>query len=556
MTEPSPWAVLLADTAQRWNELDLGSSAEALARPYANWRASVAATAPLLPMDRVPADFDTALDEAAPADALRLMPGPAPSVGLHDPLDMDMTRVTALLRSGQLSARELTQHALTRLHALHGQTNACVAIDDEAALAQAARCDLAARHRAERGLLHGVPLAHKDLLYREGIEVGCGLQPRRPRPYAWPGTASVLQKLDAAGAINLGRLHMTEWAFDPSGANKELGPCRNPWSLPHVPGGSSSGSAVAVAGRAVYAALGTDTGGSIRIPAALCGITGLKPTRGLVDTAGAMPLSHSNDHIGPLARSAADCALMMQAISGTPVLRPSLLASLQANFTRVACGAVADLEGLRIGVPQAFFRDGVDARIARPVDDSLAQLGALGAVVTPVPDFDWLALNTAGAMVTRVEAAARLARLRAMGDIGEALLARFEEGLAIPGWVYAQLLSERAGRLQQFLDTVMAHVDVLHVPVCRVLTPLHAVFEEGGDAAARARVELTVLNRPFNFLGVPGISLPCGFATEDGGARMPVGFQLIGRPYADAQLLAIGAAWQAATDWHRERPPT
>lgn len=555
MTDSSPWAALLADTAQRWNDFDLSASAEALSRPYAAWQASVAATASSVPIDRVPSHFGSLLADAAPTDALRLVPGPAASHAVDNPLDTDMTQVAALLRNGQLSARELTQHALTRLHALHRQTNACVSIDDEAALAQAERCDVASSQGAPRGPLHGVPLAHKDLLYRDGIEVGCGLQTRLPRPYEWPGTAPVLQKLDAAGAINLGRLHMTEWAFDPSGANEELGPCRNPWKLSHVPGGSSSGSAVVVAGRAVYAALGTDTGGSIRIPAALCGITGLKPTRGVVDTAGAMPLSHSNDHIGPLARSAADCALMMQAISGAPTLRPSLLASLQQDLARVASGAVADLKGLRIGVPQSFFRDEVDARVAAPVDDSLAQLKALGAILKPVPDFDWLALNTAGAMVTRVEAAARLAKLQTMGDIGEALLARFEEGVAIPGWVYAQLLNERAGRLQEFLASVMAHVDVLHVPVCRVMTPAHTVFEQGGAAAATARMELTVLNRPFNFLGVPGLSLPCGFATQDDGTRMPVGFQLIGRPYADAQLLAIGAAWQAATGWHRERPP-
>lgn len=554
MNKASPWAALLADTAQCWNDLDLSATSEALSLPYAGWKSMVAASASDLPMDSVPADFESLLADAAVPDLLPLRSTSTSAGMATDPLDTELTQVVALLKSGEVSASELTQQALVRLHALQEATNACIEIDDEAALAHAAECDAAHGRGEALGPLHGVPLAHKDLLYREGILVGCGLQPRMPRPYVWPGTAPVLQRLDAAGAINLGRLHMTEWAFDPSGANEELGPCRNPWSLDHVPGGSSSGSAVAVAGRAVFAALGTDTGGSIRIPAALCGITGLKPTHGVVDVRGAMPLSHSNDHIGPLARSAKDCALILQIIVGTSALRPPLLASLRNSFARVASGAVADLTGLRIGIPQHFFREGVDPRISALVEDSLAQFKDLGALVMPVPDFDWLALNTAGAMVTRVEAAARLSKLRTLIGVRPALVARFEEGLGIPGSVYVQLLNERAGRLQQFLNTVMAGVDVLHVPVCRVMTPTHATLAQGGAVAADARKELTVMNRPFNFLGVPALSLPCGFASEAGGPKLPVGFQLIGRPYADAQLLAIGAAWQDATTWHRMAP--
>jgi aspartyl-tRNA(Asn)/glutamyl-tRNA(Gln) amidotransferase subunit A len=551
--EPS-WAALLADTAHCWNDLDLAASSEALSRPYADWQAITAATAKTLPMDHVPSDFTTFLADSAVPGRLTLLATVESKLVIADPLEADLTQVAALLRSGELSSRELTEQALRRLHTLQKVTNACVAIDDELALSHATKCDIAREHSKVLGALHGVPLAHKDILYRKGITVGCGLKPRTPRPYACQGTAPVLQRLEKAGAINLGRLHMTEWAFDPSGANEELGPCRNPWSLDHVPGGSSSGSAVAVAGRAVFAALGTDTGGSIRIPAALCGITGLKPTHGLVNVAGSMPLSHSNDHIGPLARSAADCALIMQVIAGTDTLRSSILDHMQADFARVAGGSVANLMGLRIGVPQQFFRESVDDCIAEVLDESLRHLEELGAKIVPVPNFNWIALNAAGAIVTRVEASARTAKLRTLTGIRSALMERFEEGLGIPGSVYVQLLSERASYLKQFLDTVMANVDVLHVPVCPIVTPTHGVFQRGGEAAAETRRQLTVLNRPFNFLGLPGLALPCGFTTKAGKTEMPVGFQLIGRPYADAQLLALGAAWQQATSWHRMSP--
>ncbi|MES2785364.1 MAG: amidase [Pseudomonadota bacterium] len=557
MTDSNTWPALLADTAQNWHGLLLDTpAAQALTGSYALWKDTVAASAPHLPMDSVPEDFGAVLAQSAVHQPIRFAASNAAArlPATDDPLQADLTQIAAMLRDRAISARDLTQLSLARLHAVHDRTNACVAIDDDAAHAQAARCDAALAKGLTLGPLHGVPLAHKDLFYREGVEVGCGMRVREARHYAWPGTAPVLASLEAAGSVNLARLHMTEWAFDPSGLNEELGTCRNPWDLDLVPGGSSSGSAVVVAARAVYAALGTDTGGSVRIPAALNGITGLKPTRGVVDVRGSMPLSHSNDTIGPLARSAADCALMMQVIAQGGAVPPAILQSMQQGFAEVARGGVADLKGLRIGVPERFFREGVDARVAAPLEESLMLLKELGALLKPVPDHDWRALNTAGAMLTRVEATARLAKLSTFGDVRPALLARFQEGLAIPGSVYVQILNERAARLRQFLDTVMADIDLLHVPVCRVVTPTIASVEAGGATAAAARMELTVLNRPFNYLGVPSLALPCGFAVGEGGSKLPVGFQLVGRPYADHHLLAIGAAWQSRTAWHREAP--
>jgi aspartyl-tRNA(Asn)/glutamyl-tRNA(Gln) amidotransferase subunit A len=510
-------------------------------------------------MDAVPGDFLAMLAACADTQPVGLL---APAMGKADAreegrqreyLDMDLTVIAACLRAGEISSVALTQQALERLQAIAPQTNACVVIEADAALTQAQRCDAALRDGGFIGPLHGVPMAHKDLFYRRDVPACCGMAPRTARPYAFDGSADVLNRMEDAGAVNMARLHMTEFAFEPSGSNSELGPCRNPWNIDRVTGGSSSGSAVVVAARAAYAALGSDTGGSVRIPASLCGVTGLKPTWGLVSTRGAMPLSHTNDTIGPLARSAADCALLMQVIAGAPVGAGAIPAHMLSDFAAVAGGAVADIQGLRIGVPQAFFRDGLDPQIGELLDRSLATLEAMGARLCAVPEIDWMVINTLGAMVTRVEASARLPAMRAMGGIDAALLARFEEGLAIPGSVYVQILDERAIRLRRFLEAVMKDIDVLHAPVCRVLTPDIATIAAGGSDAARYRAELTVLNRPFNYLGLPSLSLPCGF-TETETVRMPLGFQLVGKPFADARLLAIGAAWQRQTDWHRAAP--
>jgi len=548
----------MAENVAAWHDRVIQpADASAIVQAYPQWQRMVAATAPVLPMDSVPADFDTLLVDSAGHARVALRDGPAPGpADSADPLAWQLTEAAASLRRGRISSRELTSLSLQRLRDVHAVTNACVSVDDQKALAEADRRDAASSGGGGVGVgsLHGIPMAHKDLFYREGVDVGCGLRPRATRSHAFVGTAPVLLRLEAAGAVNCGRLHMTELAFEPSGANDELGPCRNPWNPAHVTGGSSSGSAAVVAARAVYAALGSDTGGSVRIPAALCGITGLKPTRGLVETSGAMPLSHSNDTIGPMARSAADCALLMQAIVGGAGAPAGLVDSLRKTFAEVAGGRLAVLQGLRIGVPQGLFRDGIDAATAAVLEQSLAALQRMGAVLLPVPELDWAAVNMAGAMLTRCETGARLARLRMVGGVSPALLARFEEGLAIPASVYVQLLDERALCLRGFLQTVMADVDVLHVPVCRIATPEIATLARAGAEAATARGELTVLNRPFNYLGVPSLALPCGFAASAGGKPMPVGFQLVGRPYADADLLAVGAAWQAATDWHRQAP--
>src|SRR5690606_37469164 len=278
-----------------------------------------------------------------------------------------------------------------------------------------------------------MPLAHKDLLQRAGRPSGYGMA----RTAGAGDTATVLRRLDAAGALHLARLHMTELAFDPSGANAMAGDCRNPWASAHIPGGSSSGSAAVVAAGAVHGALGSDTGGSIRIPAALCGVTGLKPTFGLVSRAGAMSLSATLDHLGPIARSARDCALMLQAIAGYDVADAgSVAAPRDASYVDGLDGAVT---GLRIGVPQGYFDAGLDPRIPAVMARSGAAFKAVGAELCAVPDFAYDAINEMAIMMIRAEATAlydRWVRPGNDGGLGEFTWTRLQEGVSTPASLY------------------------------------------------------------------------------------------------------------------------
>lgn len=558
----SNWDDLIIHSAATWQDIEMSRlHAGQLAQAYQSWQVILSNSSAAVPFDATPVDFNTALREAAIIQTGPLIEAdPVTSLAAYTPssvLELDLTAVGRLIAQGAISSVEVTRFALDRLEKVQAKTNACVAIEAEAAIKQANLSDSLLRSGQSLGLLHGVPLAHKDLFYQANsfAEAGwCGIQPRPVRPDAGNGQSVAIQQLNQAGAINLGRLHMTEFAFDPSGLNSELGPCHNPWNLNAVTGGSSSGSAVVVASRAVFGALGSDTGGSVRIPASLCGITGLKPTYGLVSTQGAMPLSHSNDHIGPLARSAADCASLMQAITDPVALAASAYHALQRSFDAVARGAIADLNGLKIGVPADFFADGIAPEIQAVLDESLKKFQEMGATIQSVSSETWGVLNALGAVITRVEAAARIARLKLLAGLHPAVITRFEQGIAIPGSLYVQALNERGQRLRSFLSTVMQEVDVLHLPVCRIHTPGIADFEVSAEHAAYLRSELTILNRTFNYLGLPGLSLPAGFVIGHEGNRMPVGIQLVGKPYADARLLAIGAAWQQCTTWHRESP--
>lgn len=551
------WRTLAQGSAQVWFGIALDDAQQAAqATHLARWHEHLARLAPGLSPTEGPETFAVALRqgmrppfqwaEKSPRD-----PTPPAPKDLGECVDWWDKR--QLLQSGGTSTVELVTQSLASLQAAHQATGACIEIFHDEALDAAAQADRLCKEGRLLGPLHGMPLAHKDIFHRTERAVTYGMKQQGTNLPAQD--AGALRRLQDAGALNLARLHMTELAFDPSGLNEARGDCVNPWSAQHVPGGSSSGSGAVVAWGAVDGALGTDTGGSIRIPAALCGVTGLKPTYGRVSRSHMMALSFTNDHVGPLARTARDCALMMNALAGPDPFDPSAADVPAPDFTRHLAQSI---EGVRIGVPQAFFRAGMDGALQAQVDSSLKVFESLGAQIREVPDFDYDAVNALGAMVTRAEASmAFLSHLKGYpaSGLGQVTRGRLEEGLAIPAISYLQGLALRGRLLRDFMASVMADVDVLHAPVCAVPTPPVASLRTDPAQTAFLLGELTRLNRPFNFLGLPALALPCGFHQAAGGIPLPVGFQLIGTPFGEDVLLAMGAAYQRATDWHLHRPP-
>ncbi|MEW6122390.1 MAG: amidase [Pseudomonadota bacterium] len=451
--------------------------------------------------------------------------------------------------SGAVSAEALANAALERLTTLGPRFNAVVALDAERAL-DAARAVDAARARGDAlGPLAGVPLAHKDLFYRAGRTCAGGSLIRRD--FVPDVTATVLERLDGAGALDLGRLHLAEFALSPTGFNAHDGHGRNPWSLDHCSGGSSSGSGAAVAARLVSGALGSDTGGSIRHPAAMCGITGLKPTHGLVSLFGAMPLAPSLDTLGPLARSARDAARLLTVIAGPDARDASTLAAPVRDYE---AGLDGDLSGLTVAVPAGYYRDAATPEILALLDASLDVLRARGARVieTGVPDMG--VLNAMMQLVMGVEAAALHRRWlqERPQDYGAQVRARILPGLAYPATRYAEALMLRAKLAREWLDTAMGGADMVHVPTLAVPVPTIAETTEGAPADVAAAIgRVTHCTRAVNYLGLPSLSVPCGFTASG----MPAAFQLVGRPFGEAALLKAGDAYQRDTAFHLALPP-
>src|ERR1700716_975009 len=296
-----------------------------------------------------------------------------------EPALMSLTSIAQAIAEKRLSSREATQSCLDRITQWQPRLNAFMAIEAEEALAAADTADAALAKGNVSGALHGVPLAHKDMYYDAGRIVTCGSHIRRD--WVATSTATALQRLKDAGTIRLGSLQMAEFAYGPTGHNTHYGPVHNPWALDRVTGGSSSGSGAAVAARLTFAALGSDTGGSIRMPAHFCGVTGLKTTVGRISRAGAMPLSQSLDTVGPLARTVEDCALLLGLMAGADPDDPTAIGSPLPDYMAATRGQI---KGLTIGVPTAFYVDDLDADTARILDETVATLKREGAQILPV----------------------------------------------------------------------------------------------------------------------------------------------------------------------------
>ncbi len=464
-----------------------------------------------------------------------------------EPALMTLTEVAKAIAAKQLSSYEATRSCLHRIAQWQPHLNAFMAIESEPALKAAAEADAELAKGNVKGVLHGVPLAHKDMYYDAGHIATCGSLIRRD--FVATTTSTALQRLKDAGAIRLGTLQLAEFAYGPTGHNAHYGPVQNPWKLGHVTGGSSSGSGSAVAARLTFAALGSDTGGSIRMPAHFCGVTGLKVTWGRVSRAGAMPLSQSLDTVGPLAQTAEDCALLLGLMAGPDPEDPTASAAPVQDYV---AATAASIKGLRIGVPKSFYVDDLDAEVARALDATIALLKTEGADVVQVELPDQRQLSSACQLVLAVEAAAFHKRwmIERPQDYSAQVLMRLQNALAVPGVTYLEALRWRGAALAAHVAATSS-LDAVIAPVAPVIAPSIVESDVGGAPGAEAVIQrLTRFTRPVNYLGLPSLAIPTGF-TPSG---LPVGMQLIGRSFDEATLLTIGAAFQRATDFHARAP--
>jgi aspartyl-tRNA(Asn)/glutamyl-tRNA(Gln) amidotransferase subunit A len=442
----------------------------------------------------------------------------------------------------------VTRSCLHRVAQWQPKLNAFMAVEAEAALKAADEADAALAKDSNCGPLHGVPLAHKDMYYDAGKVSTCGSLIRRD--FVATSTSTALQRLKDAGSIRLGSLQMVEFAYGPTGHNYHHGAVHNPWKSGHITGGSSSGSGSAVAARLTFAALGSDTGGSIRMPAHFCGVTGLKVTWGRISRAGAMPLSQSLDTVGPLARTVEDCALLLGLMAGADPEDPT--ASL-APVPDYMAATAASIKGLKIGVPTSFYVDELDADVAKALDETIALLKREGADIVKVELPDQRQLSAACQIVLATEAAAYHKRwlIERPQDYGPQVLMRLQNGLAIPGVLYLEAMRWRGPALAAHIAAT-SDVDAVLAPVAPVAAPTIVESDVGNSPNAEAVIQrLTRFTRPINYLGLPSLSIPSGFNPNG----LPIGMQLVGRSFDEATLLTIGAAFQRATDFHEKVPP-
>jgi aspartyl-tRNA(Asn)/glutamyl-tRNA(Gln) amidotransferase subunit A len=463
--------------------------------------------------------------------------------------DLSLCEVADLIKTGQVSATETLQACLEQIDRLDPVCHAFVWQNRESALARAGWLDAIRSAGETLGPLHGVPMAHKDMYYRTGRVSACGSRIRRNETATT--TATVLRKLDGAGAIDVGGLAMVEFAMGPHGFNAHLPRALNPWDHGRVPCGSSSGSGVAVASRMVYASLGSDTGGSVRCPAAANGIVGCLPTYGLVSRRGVMPMSWSLDCVGPLTRTVRDAARVLRTIAGPDALDDTAsgtpVPDYEADLERV-------LGGVRIGVAEGYFDEELDPDVQAVVAASLEVFRDAGAILVPVKIPESVSIaSSLHPLVMKAEGSAnhRPWKRARSAEYSDEVGKRLEAGFFISASDYINALQYRAFALEDFLDTVFSKVDVLHTPVLPIPTPtLAQTAYSNGPAYLKMVVALTRNTRVINFLGLPALSVTCGHTCEG----MPTSFQLVGRPFSESLLFRLGHRYQTETKLHLEMP--
>lgn len=447
---------------------------------------------------------------------------------------MTVGEAAAALRHRQVSSEELTRAALERVDRLNPTLNAFITVTAEQALDRARLADSELARGHDRGPLHGLPVALKDLFATRGVRTTAGS--RVHENYVPEIDAAAVERLDAAGAVSLGKLNMHELAYGITSDNPHFGTARNPWDTDRSPGGSSGGSGAVVAANIAYLALGTDTGGSIRIPAAFCGTVGLKPTYGRVSRFGVLPLAWSLDHVGPLARTVRDVAAALNALAGYDPRDPACSRRPVVDYVP---GEGCSIRGVRIGFAENFYFERLDGDVETAVRGALARAASLRAEVKPVRVPDIAALNAVARVILLSEASAVMeTHLERRDQFGADVLALLDQGRLIPAtdYIHAQRLRRK---IRDEFQNLWGQVDCLVVPTTPNTAPrIGETTVRLGGAEEDVRLASTRLVRGINALGFPALSMPCGLSSNG----LPIGLQIVGPPFEEALLLRVGAA--------------
>ncbi|HEV8574584.1 MAG TPA: amidase [Dehalococcoidia bacterium] len=463
---------------------------------------------------------------------------------------LSLAEAARQIHDRKLSPVELTEAYLRSIERLEGKLNAFITITADEAMTAAETAAHEIAKGGYRGPLEGIPIGLKDIFAVRGVRMTAASKILADN--VADEDAEVTLRLRAVGAIILGKLNLHEFAFGATGVNPHYGPARNPWDIERITGGSSSGSGAAVASGECPAALGTDTGGSIRIPASLCGIVGLKPTYGRVSKRGVVPLSWSLDHVGPMARTVADAAIVLQAIAGHDQADPS---SADEQMPEYAQSLDGNVRGLRIGIPKQFFFENVDPEVEAAVRSAVRLLGEMGAEIRDidVPLIDEIPGALTVIMLPEALAYHQKWLRERPDDYGTDVRYRLELGATYMAIHYVQAHRLREMAVDAWRREVFSHVDLIATPT----TPITAPLIDPGDvstpsgAGLQTTFSLIRFTNPFNFLGVPAISLPCG-ADRQG---LPTGLQLVGRWWDEATVLRAAHTYEQATEWHKRQPP-
>ncbi|MDP3064298.1 MAG: amidase [Chloroflexota bacterium] len=448
----------------------------------------------------------------------------------------------------ELSPVELLDASLARVQALDGALNSFITLLGDEARKVAKQREMEAAAGVLRGPLHGVPIGIKDIIHVKGVRTTAGS--RIMADTVAVEDAEVLARLKRSGAIVVGKTNCHEFAWGGTNINPHYGACHNPWDLARIPGGSSGGSAAAVAAGLCAAALGSDTGGSIRAPAHFCGIVGIKPTLGRVSRHGVVPLSWSLDTVGPMTRTVEDAAILLGVMAGRDSKDFACSRRTAPDYSKALAG---NIRGLRVGLPKRYFYEALDPRVERAVKAALAVLERLGAVISEVsfPSID--EAPSLGRVIMMSEASAfhdPWLRSRPQ-DYGADVRLRLEQGRLFLATDYVRAQQARTVISRQYAS-LLEQVDVLVTPTCPVPSPLIAgerIVLGGEQVDAHAVVSR--FTRPFNLVGAPTISIPCGY-TESG---LPIGLQIAGRLFDEASVLRVAHAYEQACSWRERHPP-